>query len=193
MPEDHARSQDRPGESGRPRNTTALLGIAYQALGRRIVDGVNAAGYPNRPAHSAVMAHIDIDGGTRLTTLAERANITPQAVGELIDDLERLGYVARAADPDDRRAKRIVLTKRGHACVAAAIATIANLERDLERLLGGDVLANLQEQLTRISAAAAAMDEGDFRRERAMRGRRPTRKARAADLPLLARRCSSCT
>jgi DNA-binding MarR family transcriptional regulator len=162
MPEDHARSQDHPTESGRPLDTTALLGLAYQTLGRRIVDGVNAAGYPNRPAHSAVMAHIDIDGGTRLTTLAERANITPQAVGELIDDLERLGYVARAADPDDRRAKRIVLTKRGHASVAAAMATIANLERDLERLLGGDVLANLQEQLTRITAAAAAMGERDF-------------------------------
>jgi len=42
------------------------------------------------------------------------------------------------------------------------MATIADLERDLERLLGGDVLANLQEQLTRITAAAAVMDERDF-------------------------------
>jgi DNA-binding MarR family transcriptional regulator len=108
------------------------------------------------------MAHMDIDGGTRLTTHAERANITPQAVGELIDDLERLGYIARAADPDDRRAKRIALTEREHACVAAAMATIANLGRDLERLLAGDALANLQEQLTHITAAAAAMGERDF-------------------------------
>jgi len=162
MPVDHASSQDHRlngGDLGG--NTTALLGFAYQALGRRIVDGVNAAGFPNRPAHSNVMAHIDIDGGTRLTTLAGRANITPQAVGELIDDLERLGYVARAPDPDDRRAKRIVLTRRGHACVAAAMATIANLERDLERLLGADKLAVLHEQLSRITAAAATMVERD--------------------------------
>jgi DNA-binding MarR family transcriptional regulator len=155
MPEDHSRVKPTEASGGHlGGNTTALLGLAYQALGRRIVDGVNAAGYPNRPAHSNVMAHIDIDGGTRLTTLAERANMTPQAVGELIDDLERLGYVARAPDADDRRAKRIVLTERGHGSVAAAMATIADLEGNLERLLGADELAILHDQLSRITLAA---------------------------------------
>lgn len=36
-----------------------------------------------------------------------------------------------SAGPDDRRAKRIVLTEHGYACVAAAMATIAELERDV--------------------------------------------------------------
>ena len=117
------------------RNTTAVLGLAYMSLGHRIVDGVNAAGFPQRPAQSAVMAHIDIEGA-RGTTIAARANITPQAAGELVDDLERLGYVVRQPDPDDRRAKRIILTERGQACVAAALGTIASLEADLEDLIG---------------------------------------------------------
>ena len=123
------------------------------SLGHRIVDGVMAAGFPQRPAHSAVMAHIDIKGGTRLTTIAARANITPQAVGELVDDLERLGYVIRRPDPDDRRAKRIVLTERGQACVAAALSTIATLEAELEGLLGSAELAQLHDMLGRISTA----------------------------------------
>ncbi len=131
-------------------NTTALVGLAYQALGRRIVEGVNAAGFPNRPSHSSVMAHIDVDGGTRLTTLADRANITPQAVGELVDDLERLGYVSRRPDPRDRRAKRVVLTELGKASVAAAMTTIANLEKELEQLLGSDAATALHEQLVKI-------------------------------------------
>jgi DNA-binding MarR family transcriptional regulator len=123
-------------------------------LGRRIVEGVNSAGFLQRPAHSAVMAHIDIDGGTRLSTIAMRANITPQAVGELVDDLERIGYVVRQPDPHDRRAKRIVLTDRGRESVAAALDTIATLEAELEDLLGSDKLAELHDSLSRILATS---------------------------------------
>ena len=144
-----------------PRNTTALLGMAYMTLGHRIVEGVNEAGFPQRPAHSAVMAHIDIEGGTRLTTIAARANITPQAVGELVDDLERLGYVVRQPDPDDRRAKRIVLTDRGLESVAAAFEVIGALETELEDLLGSAELAQLHDVLGRI--ATAARKSGDAR------------------------------
>ena len=148
MPERQAATRRPPA-----RNTTAVLGRAYMSLGHRIVDGVIAAGFPQRPAHSAVMAHIDVEGGTRLTTIASRANITPQAAGELVDDLERLGYVVRRPDPDDRRAKRVVLTERGQACVDAALGTIASLEAELEDLLGPAALADLHETLSRIVAA----------------------------------------
>jgi DNA-binding MarR family transcriptional regulator len=137
------------------------MGMAYMSLGHRIVEGVNAAGFPNRPAHSSVMAHIDIDGGTRLTTIAARANITPQAVGELVDDLERLGYVVRQPDSDDRRAKRIVLTDRGRQSVAAASEVIGALETELEDLLGSTELAQLQDVLGRI--ATAGRELGDAR------------------------------
>lgn len=159
MPEDTL--GDAPGQDAsqpRPANTTALLGLAYMGLGHRIVDGVISAGFPQRPAHSAVFAHIDLAGGTRLTTLAARANITPQAMGELVDDLERLGYVLRHPDPEDRRAKRIVLTPRGVACVAAAIRTIAGIEADLTSLLGAARLAALHDALRRIVSGAPVQD-----------------------------------
>lgn len=160
MPEDNRRAL--PGQDPsppRPANTTALLGLAYMRLGHRIVDGVVSAGFPQRPAHSAVFAHIDIEGGTRLTTLATRANITPQATGELVDDLERLGYVVRQPDPADRRAKRIVLTDRGAASVAAAERTIAGIEADLKALLGGARLTELHDALGRIAGANAPVKD----------------------------------
>jgi DNA-binding MarR family transcriptional regulator len=150
MPEETVEGQAPFARVAPSANTVALLGMAYQALGRRIVDGVLAAGFPQRPAHSAVMAHIDIAGGTRLSTIAARANITPQAVGELVDDLERLGYVRREPDPDDRRAKRIVLTERGLASVMAALETIDALETGLEASLGPERYRQLHETLTRI-------------------------------------------
>lgn len=139
-------------ETVAPANTTALLGLAYVKLGHRIVDGVVSAGFPQRPAHSAVFAHIDVDSGTRLSTLAARANITPQAMGELVDDLERLKYIVRRPDPDDRRAKRIILTERGRACVAVAQRTIAEIEAGLETLLGRRQLGLVHRALRRIIA-----------------------------------------
>ena len=116
-------------------NTVALLGRAYSLLGFRIVDGVVGAGFPQKPAHSAVFSQIAPEG-SRLTDLARGANMTPQAMGELVDELEQLGYVVRRPDPDDRRAKRIVLTAKGEACIAAGIVTIEGIERQLTDRLG---------------------------------------------------------
>ena len=146
---------ERQATTRRPpaRNTTAVLGFAYMSLGHRIVDGVNAAGYPQRPAHSAVMAHIDVEGGTRLTTIASRANVTPQAAGVRHSPVGQGRRPARRPDPDDRRAKRVVLTERGQACVDAALGTIASLEAELEDLLGPAAVADLHDTLSRIVAA----------------------------------------
>lgn len=155
MPEDSPTKPTRQDRRSLRPNTTELLGRAHLALGRRIVDGVVSAGFPQRPAHSAVFANIDIEGGTRLSTLAARANITPQALSELVDDLERMGYVTRRPDPDDRRAKRIVLTERGHACVQAALGTISAIEDDLAALLGRQGLARLQQALRRVAETSA--------------------------------------
>ena len=116
-------------------NTIAMLGQAYSLLGFKIVEGVVGAGFPQKPSHSAVFAQIKADG-MRLTDLARGANITPQAMGELVDELEDLGYVERRPDPTDRRAKLIVLTDRGKQSIAAGIATIDGLEDQITAILG---------------------------------------------------------
>jgi DNA-binding MarR family transcriptional regulator len=139
-------------------NTADLLGRAWSRLGHEIVAGVNAAGYPQRPAHSAVFAHIGLDG-TRLTELARRAAMTPQAMGDLVDDLERLGYVRRTPDPTDGRAKLIVPTETGYACLQAAFDTIAGIEARLAGLLGPGGLDDLRLVLARIIESDGAHAE----------------------------------
>ena len=116
-------------------NTVSLLGRAYSLLGFQIVDGVVGAGFPQKPAHSAVFAQI-VPEGSRLTDLARGANMSPQAMGELVDELEQLEYVVRHPDPTDRRAKLIVLTPKGRDCIAAGMATIDGIEQQLTELLG---------------------------------------------------------
>ena len=130
-------------------NTVSLLGRAYSLLGFRIVDGVVGAGFPQKPAHSAVFAQIDPEG-SRLTELARRANVSPQAMGELVDELEQLEYVVRRPDPTDRRAKLITLTSKGHACIAAGIATIDGIEQQLTQRLGERGHQQLRGLLTKL-------------------------------------------
>ena len=63
-----------------------MLGRAYSLLGFQVVDGVVGAGFPQKPSHSAVFAQIKPEG-SRLTELARGANMSPQAMGELVDEL----------------------------------------------------------------------------------------------------------
>lgn len=133
----------------RDANTIALLGQAYSLLGFQIVDGVVGAGYPQKPAHSAVFAQIRPEGN-RLTDLARGANITPQAMGELVDELEELGYVVRVPDPTDRRAKLITLTPRGHDCIDAGRQTIEGIEERITEALGERGHAQLRRLLGKL-------------------------------------------
>ena len=142
-------AQDPPEQA---RNTIAMLGRAYSLLGFQIVDGVVGAGFPQKPSHSAVFAQISREG-SRLTELARGANMTPQAMGELVDELEELGYLERRPDPTDRRAKLIVLTPRGHECIAAGIATIQGIEERIDQILGPRGHAQLRRLLSALLAA----------------------------------------
>jgi DNA-binding MarR family transcriptional regulator len=55
-------------------------------------------GHPEiRPPHDNVMQFLD-DDGTRVSVLAQRAQITKQSMAELVAHLERLGYVERVPD-----------------------------------------------------------------------------------------------
>jgi len=104
-------------------------------LSREVAEGAARAGHPVKASHSAVFGQMSA-AGSRLTDLARGANMTPQAMGELVDELEGLGYVARTPDPSDRRAKRITLTAAGKECVAAGMGTIADIERRITDALG---------------------------------------------------------
>jgi DNA-binding MarR family transcriptional regulator len=55
------------------------------------------------------------EGPIRLTTLAAKEGVSQPSMTQLIQRLERLGLVARLADPDDGRAALIGITGHGQA------------------------------------------------------------------------------
>ena len=52
-----------------------------------------------RPGHGCVFGNIDPENGSRLTELAELANMTKQSVGEVTSDLEQRGYLSESRTP----------------------------------------------------------------------------------------------
>lgn len=123
--------------------------LDFAALEHRNVAGRRAAEQLARPAHSAVFFHMEHEG-IRLSRLAGKAEMTPQAMGELVDDLEEMGYLRRVPDPADRRAKLIVFTEQGDEALMVGYAAIEEVERRLATLLGTDGLADLQAALARV-------------------------------------------
>src|SRR5712691_4440500 len=141
-------SQPLPGSSGDERpNIGILLRDPFQEVVRRVSAGLADAGFEDiRPAHTAVFQHIEADG-SRLTDLAERAQITKQSMGYLIDYLEQRGYLERRPDPSDRRAALISLTDRGWDQVRAALRIIATIEEEWTSGLGEPRMQQLRELL----------------------------------------------
>jgi DNA-binding MarR family transcriptional regulator len=56
-------------------------------------------------------------GTMRSSELADHAKVTRATMTGLLDTLERAGWVARAPDPQDRRAHNVKITPRGEALV----------------------------------------------------------------------------
>src|SRR4030095_5323562 len=88
----------------------ALLRVPAQAIHRRIINELNAAGFDDlRVPHMAVLQYPGPDG-VRPGMLAERAGMSKQAMNQLLRSLEALGYVARSDHPDEGRARMVRLT-----------------------------------------------------------------------------------
>lgn len=153
--------------------SNALLRGAYNALAARIFAGVLASNEFDdlRPAHGNAMEQLELEDGLRLTEMANRAGIAVQSMGELVDDLEAKGYLERRPDPDDRRAKRIHLTKRGQRNARVAKRAIVDVENHLAELLGQRHYQLLRRALQDIIAAeddqrGASRDESAIGRPR---------------------------
>jgi DNA-binding MarR family transcriptional regulator len=102
-----------------------------------------------RTAHGTIGQHI-ADQGSRVTELAQLAQVSKPTVVYLVNDLERLGYVERVADPSDGRAKLVRLTERGAQAQRTGSEIVAQIEKDWGELLGERDAATLRGLLQRL-------------------------------------------
>ena len=127
-----------------------LLGHAMRRFDERVLalmahDADVPLALSNLAARAQVSAaHIHITrhlarGGSRLTELAERAGMTKQAMGALVDQCEAWGLVTRVPDPLDARARRVRFTADGLAWLDAFRRAVAQAEAEFKASVGTDV------------------------------------------------------
>jgi DNA-binding MarR family transcriptional regulator len=125
-----------------------LLFIPYRSMENRVFVALAAVGYDDfTPAQARVMQRVG-PHGTRLTELAEAAQVTKQTASFLVDQLEKAGYVLRTPDPTDARARLVRIAERGAAMQQVADRAVAEVEAEWRAHLGERRWRQLRETLT---------------------------------------------
>ncbi len=128
----------------------ALVAIIDQELRRRVTAALHASGFPDyRSTYRSIFMWTRAEG-SRVTELAELAQITQQAMSELVAELERRGYVERIPDPTDRRAMLVRRTERGWQLNAISRQAVAEAQAEWEAQLGAPEYAHLLAALRHI-------------------------------------------
>lgn len=113
-----------------------LFQRVHRAFDMRAVEKLQARGHEGLTlAHTALLANLDLEG-SRVTTLAERAGMTKQSMGQLARDLEQRGYIVRAPDRADRRAMCVTFTDAGWQFVRDAYEIKQEIEVEYIAILG---------------------------------------------------------
>jgi len=125
-----------------------LLLRAQRAFSVRAIKKLRARGHEGLSlAHTSLLANLDLHG-TRITTLAERAGVTKQAIGHLVLDLEQKDYIERSVDPTDRRATIIRFTATGWQFLRDAYQVKREIEAEYSAMLGDEGMRVLRSLLT---------------------------------------------
>jgi DNA-binding MarR family transcriptional regulator len=108
------------------------------------------------PLEYAVLQRLDMEQGRRLTDIGAELLCVKSTITRLVDRLEGDGLALRTPDPDDRRAQRLLLTRRGEEVRAGAVALHdAAIERRMN-LLAPEEQAQLTTLLEKLRAGLGA-------------------------------------
>lgn len=128
-----------------PNTLGHVLTRSARLLNARVVAAVHAEGFTEvRDSWLGMLRHLDAEG-VRSTVLAERLEVTKQAAGQLVSELERKGYLERIPDPTDGRAKLVRITERGLQAWLAGLQAFRALETELDSVLGAHLLTTLRD------------------------------------------------
>lgn len=119
----------------------------FRSLADRATDELARRGFPDvSPTHDFAL-HSILGGAENASDLGRALSVTKQAAAKTIAVLEERGYVARQADPDDRRKMRLRVTDRGMSLLREGEAVFDEMRDELGSRVGADALASLERTL----------------------------------------------
>ena len=126
-----------------------LMFVSYRAMDERVRRAMQEAGYDVTVAQSRLAQRIATEG-SRLTELADRAQVTKQTASLLVAALEREGLVERVPDPSDGRARLIRLSARGREAAGQAMQVVRGVEQEWTEHLGAELAGQLRDGLVKL-------------------------------------------
>lgn len=132
-------------------NLGLLLFIPYRAMESAVLEELRRHGHDMSASQARVFQRIDAHG-SRMSDLADAAQVSKQTLTSIVDQLERRGWVCRTPDPADARARLVTITEEGRALVELGRPVVEELERSWERHLGTRRTAELRAALTDLRA-----------------------------------------
>lgn len=135
-----------------------LLAQAYQEFVRQLRATLAEQGFTDQGRSDGYVFRALDAAPLTVSELAERLEISKQGAGQIVDDMERRGYVERRPDPRDGRARTLHLSERGRAALAAARRFHQRYERRMIREHGPDAVATLRTLLLAMVGEDQAAD-----------------------------------
>ncbi len=90
--------------------------------------------------------------GITQSELAKGVHITPATATTMLRRMERDGWIERRADPDDQRVSRVYVTDKATALHDEAMASLREVETEMESALSTDEIVVLKQLLIKVHA-----------------------------------------
>ena len=120
---------------------------AHQWVMTHVYAHVVAAGYDDLSRSQIAIFRYPTPDGLRPSQLADQLQITKQSVNDLLGEMEQRGYLVRAPDPSDGRARVIRLTAKGRQLEAIVYDGAQSAEAAIAELLRARQFAQLRHAL----------------------------------------------
>lgn len=131
----------------------ALLRAARRAYGTVVIEALAEAGCDDMPRNGSYVIGAIARAGAPLSEIINALGVSKQAAGQLVDTLVTRGYLARAADPDDRRRLTITLTERGLAAAEVIRHAVERVDASVLGLVGPEYVAHTRATLAALIEA----------------------------------------
>ena len=97
-------------------------------------------------------------GGCGISDISEQLDATPAAASQMVDRMLKDGWVERAEDPNDRRAKQVTLSAKGRALIENGMEARNRWTASLLAHLPANQHAKITETLRQLTEATRKMD-----------------------------------
>jgi DNA-binding MarR family transcriptional regulator len=131
----------------------ALLRMPLDVVRRHMLERLHERGFDDLDLFHLTVLQYPGPQGLRPSELAEQLRMSKQALNYQLGELERLGYIERRPDAEDRRSRRIALTARGEDVAYTIRDAVTEMEQEWARTLGEGQFAELRALLVNLNEA----------------------------------------